>query len=81
VLLYQNCHHFSEQKRFRFKLVDSHVLVKPKSYAGKQKISLEEGISREQIHVDGKMALVLHPEKPFAVLMRHGRPICIDVGR
>ena len=29
VMVYQSCHH-SEQSRFRFKLVESHILVRPK---------------------------------------------------
>jgi len=36
---------------------------------------------KELIHLEGKMALILHFWRPFAIVMRHGRPVCIDVGK
>ena len=78
VLLYQSFSTFDEEshEKFRFKLVDSHVLIKPKS------IPVDiESYSQEQVYLEGKMAIVLHQSKPFAIFMRHGRPVCIDIGR
>lgn len=33
------------------------------------------------MHLEPKMAMVLHPCKPIAVFIRNGKPICIDVGK
>ena len=81
VLLYKSFSTFDEehQERFRFKLVDSHVLIKPRFLSAPE----EESYSRESIFLDssGKMALVLHPSKPFGIFMRHGQPVCLDIGK
>jgi len=77
VLLYQSCHLASEPERFRFKLVQSQVLVKPHTLCPS---SASEGLSQESFCLEPKMAIVLHPCQPFAIFMRHGRPVCVDIG-
>ena len=70
------CFEGQAQEKFRFKLVDSHVLIRPKTTS-----PLEQTYSRRFIHIEGKMALVLHPSKAFGIFIRHGRPILVDIGK
>ena len=84
VLLYQSLAEFDEKahEKFRFKLVDSHVLIKPKIVPqGPTSSATTDQYSREYIFVEGKMALILHPSRPFGVFIRNGKPICIDLGK
>ena len=78
VMLYQGISNFDEesQERFRFKIVESHVLIAPRINPLSQ-----ESFSHDLIHIEGKMALVLHPSRTFAIFIRNGKPICIYVGK
>ena len=77
VMMYQNLPCFEEerQERFRFKLVDSHVLIRPRSVLSKR------DLNRQFIHIEGKMAIILHPKKAFGAFIRHGKPILVNIGK
>ena len=62
------------KERFRFKLVDSHVLIKPRC-------APDFSYSRQIVHLEGKMALILHPMKNFGIFIRNGRPVLVDIGK
>lgn len=78
VLLYRSFSSFDElsKERFRFKMIDSHTLIKPRI-----SLSAREKFSRQHIYVEDKMAFILHPSRPFGIFIRNGKSICIDIGK
>ena len=77
-MLYHGYSDFDEinQERYRFKIVQSHVLITPRINTVQ-----EEQYNREIVYIEGKMALVLHPSRTFAIFVRNGSPVCIYVGK
>ena len=61
-------------------MIDSHVLIKPKIFSQGLSSTFDQN-NQELISVEDKMALILHPSRPFGVFLRNGKPICIDIGK
>lgn len=74
VFVYQDLNYFSEKdsERFRFKLIESAVLIKPTT-------PLRDAYSNKLIANDD-LLIVLHSHKPFAISVRNGKVVLNEIG-
>ena len=83
VMVYKQLEYFEalSSERFRFKLTQSHVLMKPKLEPSRSLDLYDTDLDFERIIVDPKIIIVLHPARPFTILVRQGNILLHNIGR
>ena len=66
---------------FRFKLVHSHVLMKPKLGSDQLLDLYDTEQDFERIILDSKIVTVLHPSRPFTIILRQGTVMFHNIGK
>ena len=79
VMVYQQIDYFEEKlnEKFRFKLLQSHVLMKPK-FESEQ---LDMLGSAERIVISPGAVVVLHPSRPFTIIVKQGSVLFHNIGK
>ena len=72
VMVYKQLDYFEgiKDEIFRFKLVHSHVLMKPKLGSDHMLDLYDTEQDFERIILDSKIVTVLHPSRPFTIILR-----------